>query len=126
MAEKIFNCLSKEKGIKSIKAISAGLLCENGVNMEIKSKRALKQLGYNCGAKKSLQLKTLEKDTLYITMTDEIKLSLKSNRVVSFKDLGLKEIADPYGADQNVYNETAKNIESNILNLIERLKNLIK
>ena len=125
MAEKIFNSLIKKNQIKGIKAISAGISCENGVNMEIKSKRALKTLGYTCGAKKSVRLLKLEKNTLYIAMNEQIKQAINSDKVVSFKNLNLEEIPDPYGADQYVYDDTAKKIEKNIIVLIEKIQRII-
>ena len=69
MAEKIFNDLYKKSGMKGLKAVSAGLDCANGNNMELKAKRALKSIGFACGAKKTTRLETLEPNTLYITMT---------------------------------------------------------
>ena len=125
MAEKIFNDMAKNKGIKGVKAYSAGISCPDGENMEIKAKRALKKLGYNCGAKKSSRVKQIEKNVLYITMTQEIRQSFNSGKVISFYDLFKLNISDPYGKSQEVYDQTAVQIENCIKVLVEKIQKII-
>lgn len=125
MAEKIFNQVIKNKGVKGVKAFSAGIACADGENMEIKAKRALKKLGYNCGSKKSTKLDVIDKNILYITMTNQIKQSFNGGRVVSFYDLFKTEIVDPYGQEQEFYDKTAFQIENCIKILIEKIEKII-
>lgn len=126
MAEKIFNDLIKAKGKSKLKATSVGISCENGINMDIKSKRALKKLGYNAGAKKSNRLVNLDKNTIYVTMTNQEKLFLNSKNVICFSDMATcQQIPDPFGGGQDVYDVTAKNIEYNVKVLIEKLEKFL-
>ncbi len=124
MAEKIFNDLYKKSGMKGLKAVSAGLDCANGNNMELKAKRALKSIGFACGAKKTTRLETLEPNALYITMTKQLKHAINKPSVLCFEDFGGNDIEDPYGGGQDVYDNCAKQILQNVQLLIERLKKL--
>lgn len=125
IAEKIFNDMIKQKGIKGIKATSAGLCCQTGQNTDIKAKRALKALGYNIGAKKSCAFDATQKNTIFIAMTDQLRDSVGTKNMYSFSDFGCNQIQDPYGYGQDVYDKTAKLLEQNIANLIQRLQRLL-
>lgn len=126
MAEKIFNYLCKKYNIKGLKGTSAGIDCCDGQNIEIKTKRALKNLGITCGAKKTCRLQKYEKDTVYIAVTSQIKKALSNLSVLCFADFGGDDIEDPYGGGQDVYNACAAQIYSNVKKIVERILKLSK
>lgn len=125
MAEKIFQSMLKDANEKGIKVSSAGIGATEGTQMTLKAKRALKELGYKAGSKKSKQLKTISAKVLYITMTTDEKNYLNNKNVFTLGELtGGTDIIDPYGYEQEVYNQTAKQIENYCKKLFERIKKI--
>lgn len=126
MAEKIFATLAKNAKIKNVLVSSAGLSANNE-NMNIFAKRALKSLGYSIGNKKSKQLTAISPNVLYITMTAQQKAYLNKKNVLSLGEIvGGTDVADPYGQNQDVYNATAKQIETYCKMLFEKLQPKLK
>lgn len=127
MAEKIFNSLIKKYNLKNLKAFSFGLGAINGEEMNLKAKRALKKIGITVGAKKSQKLEKIESNALYITMTKQQKILLNFKNVFSFGELIDEiDVDDPYGKNQEEYDQTAKQILYYCEKLVGKLKNITK
>lgn len=127
MAEKIFNSLIKKYNLKNLKAFSFGLGAINGEEMNLKAKRALKKIGITVGAKKSQKLEKIESNALYITMTKQQKTLLNFKNVFSFGELIDEiDVDDPYGKNQEEYDQTAKQILYYCEKLVGKLKNITK
>lgn len=125
MAEKIFQNMLKQAGIKNIKVSSAGIGALVGTKMSLMAKNALKNLGYKTGNKKSKQLKEIASNVVYVAMSKQEKDYLNKKNVLTFGELvGGKDIADPYGENQNTYNKTAKQIEDYCKILFEKITKL--
>lgn len=121
MAEKIFSMLAKDKKQK-IKVESYGLNAQDGVQMSIQAKRALKKLNINVGTKKSKKLEHLESNCLYVTMDSRLKQFINYKNVFSFSELvGGDDVVDPYGQSQDVYDYTAKQLYVYCAKLLEKL-----
>lgn len=121
MAERILKKEIKDKKIVGIKVSSRGLAA-NGDNIADNAKKALKKLKASSANRKSMQLKKVDKDTLYVTMTEKQKEFFEGANCISFKKLLGFDILDPYGKDEDVYNQTANQIKEGILILLEKLK----
>lgn len=121
MAERLMKKEIKERKLKEIKVSSRGLSAR-GENITENSKLALKKLKASSANRKSVQLKKLDKDTLYVTMTESQKQSLNGQNVISFKSLIGREVIDPYGQDEEVYMQTASLLQEGIRVLLEKLK----
>ena len=90
--------------------------------MTLKAKRALKNLGYVAGSKKSKQLTQISPNVLYVAMSTEEKEYLNKKNVFTLGELtGGGDILDPYGQEQQVYDKTAKQIETYCKILLEKL-----
>lgn len=125
MAEKIFAKLAKNENIK-IKVDSSGINAENGLEMNVFAKRALKKIGITVGGKKSKKLTKIESNVIYVAMTKQIKNFLPYNNVFSFCELvGGQDIEDPYGAGQEIYDKIALEILDCCEKLLKRLKNIL-
>lgn len=122
MAERIAKKLANKRGIKEIKFSSAGL-CAKKENISDNAKFALKQLGYDARNKKSVGLKKINPNLIYVAMTDEIRARVNSEKVLSFAQIG-KTVPDPYGKNKEVYLATAKLLEENINMLLTKIENL--
>ena len=110
MAERILKKEIKDKKIVGIKVSSRGLAA-NGDNIADNAKKALKKLKASSANRKSMQLKKVDKDTLYVTMTEKQKEFFEGANCISFKKLLGFDILDPYGKDEDVYNQTANQIK---------------
>lgn len=123
MAQKIFEKLLKDSKVKNIKVSSAGIGANEGTQMTLMAKRALKELGIHAGAYKSKQLKTVEPNTLYLTMTKSQKEYLNKKNVFTIAEVvgESHEIEDPAGYDQAVYNQTAHQIDFYCKKLLQKL-----
>jgi len=105
-----------------IKFSSAGIYA-NGESITKNSAAALKELGYDGRDRKSVKLKRVKDNVIYITVTDEHKKFVNAQKMMSFADLA-GVVIDPYGQDLSVYLATAKQIEKNIEVLLEKIKKL--
>lgn len=122
MAEKIFQKMLKDVNVKNIKVSSAGIGADEGAQMTLKAKRALKNLGYSAGRKKSRQLTEISPQVLYVAMSSEEKNYLKKKNIHTLGELtGGTDIADPYGQNQQAYDKTAIQIEKYCKILLEKL-----
>lgn len=121
MSERIMKKKLKELGIKDIKVSSKGLNA-TGENIAENAKLTLKKLKASSANRKSVKLGKLDTQTLYVTMTEAQKERLNKKNVMSFKSLLGADIEDPYGQDEQVYMQTAKQIEKGIDVLLEKIK----
>lgn len=121
MAERIMKKKLKQLAIKDIKVSSKGLYA-NGENITENAQKSLKTLKASAANRKSVKLKKLDAQTLYITMTEGQKQRLNSSNSMSFKSILGYEIVDPYGQDEQVYLQTAKQIEKGVEILINKIK----
>ena len=93
----------------------------NGENITENAKNALKFFKANAKDRKSIKLKKIDNNILYVTMTEGQKNQIKSNKVISFKALIGKEILDPYGQGEEVYLQTCNDLIDGINVLIDKL-----
>lgn len=122
MAERIAKKMAKERGIKDIKFSSCGVDARKE-NIAVNAKRALKELGYDARDRKSVKLKKIKENVLYVAMTSPLKRYL-GKRCISCDEL-YKAVDDPYGREEESYLITARMLEKNIevlLNKIEKLR----
>ena len=94
MAERLMKKNLKDRKIKDVSVSSKGLNA-NGENITENAKNALKFFKANAKDRKSIKLKKIDNNILYVTMTEGQKNQIKSNKVISFKALIGKEILDP-------------------------------
>lgn len=121
MAERIMKKMLKEQNIKDIKVTSKGLYA-NGENITQNAKNVLKKMKYLAVDRKSVKLKKIDSQTLYITMTENQKQKLNCENSISFKSLLGYEISDPYGQSEEVYLSTLKQLEEGVRLLIKKIK----
>ena len=121
MAKRIMKKVIKDKNLENIKVLSRGLFA-TGENINPNAKYALKELGFQATNHKSVKLKKIDKNTLYVTMNEKQKESIDTKKVVSFASLIGKEIEDPYGKDKEYYLQTAKDILKGTNILVEKLE----
>lgn len=134
MAEGILkDLIEKEKlNIKKENIKSAGLITRNGMDVNEKSINALKRMNIDISHYKSNQLikEDLEEAELVLTMTKNHKdMIISSFRDYSQKTYTLSEyigeegdINDPYGMEQNIYNDTSQILYEKIKKLVKKLK----
>lgn len=120
MAERLMKKSLKDKKIKDISVVSKGLNA-NGENIAENAKKVLKFLKVNSKDRKSIKLKKIDNNMLYVTMTEKQKKQIKSNNVISFQALIGKEISDPYGQSEQVYLQTCNDLIEGINVLTEKL-----
>ncbi|MBQ8908954.1 MAG: hypothetical protein IJY90_01495 [Clostridia bacterium] len=120
MAERLMKKEVKERGIEDVKVSSRGLFA-NGENIAANAKKALKTLKANASNRKSIKLNKVDKDMLYVVMTESMRDKIPSKKVISMKNLIGKEIIDPYGQSEEVYLLTAKEIMKGIDKLIQNI-----
>ncbi len=127
MAEYLLKDIIKKAGVTDIKVTSAGLnVCENDV-INVKAKAALKKFGIivrKFKPKKALP-ELCRKQNAVICMTERHK-----SFFVGFKNVytvgeltDINEISDPYGLDQNAYDECAKTLKRACEEIFELLNN---
>lgn len=128
MAEAIFNYLSIQSG-KEHFSVSAGMSVFMPQPLSKKSSVALNKIGINdfFHISHALNVNDIESCELVLTMTSSHKFAVKNafpkhkNKVFTLKEkaYGLdSDIADPYGMDQDVYDECAQEIKSAIERLL--------
>lgn len=121
MAERIMKNLLKQKKIEQIKVCSKGLRA-NGENITENAKKVLRYNGLSSLNRKSVKLKKIDKNTLYIVMTNKMKSFVDSKKLISFEDLIRQEVIDPYGQDESVYQKTFVLLEKGIKILLNKIQ----
>jgi len=122
MAERLLKKMMKDRKIKGLKVSSRGINAL-GDNISSQSKIILKRFGASDKDRKSIKLKKIDKTTLYVAMTDNIKKQI-DGRVISMRDLLGYDITDPYGQGLEVYNETAVQLLEGIDVLLTKILNV--
>ena len=120
MAERLLKKVIKEKKIDDVKVISRGLEA-TGEQITDNAKKTLKRLNASSQNRKSIKLGKIDKNILYITMTESQKNRINSKKVLSFKSLIGEDVLDPYGLDEEAYFETALQNQKGIEILIEKI-----
>ena len=72
--------------------------------------------------RKSVKLGRIDKDTLYIVMTESMKPYVKGDKVLSMKDLIGQDVLDPFGQGREEYFQTANLINNAITKLLDKIK----
>ena len=109
MAERLLKKMIKEKKIDNIKVSSRGILAK-GENIAQNAKLVLKECRASAANRKAVKLGKIDKDTLYIAMTDNQKAQVKSDKVISMKSLLGEDIADPFGQSIEEYRKVAQKL----------------
>lgn len=122
MAERLMKKVLKDRKISDVKISSKGIKA-NGENIAPNAKFALKKFKALSSDRKSVKLKKIDKSTLYVVMSETMKVYLDGGKVISMKSLIGKDIQDPYGYDEQTYIETANQILDGIEKLIEKIIN---
>ncbi len=122
MAERLLKKIMKDRKIKGLKVSSRGINAL-GDNISSQAKVILKRFGASDKDRKSIKLKKIDKSTLYVAMTDNIKKQI-DGRVISMRDLLGYDITDPYGQGLEVYNETAVQLLEGIDVLLTKILNV--
>ena len=129
MAERLAKKEIKLQKIQSIKFTSKGIKA-TGENISQNAKLVLKEKKALSSNRKSIALKKIDKDTLYVTMTESQKLyltnNLKAQKVISFSSLIGHDVLDPYGFDLPEYRLAAGDIEQGIKILLTKILNCQK
>ncbi|MBE7073763.1 MAG: hypothetical protein E7379_01575 [Clostridiales bacterium] len=120
MAERLMKKIIKERKIEDVKVSSRGLFA-NGDNIAENAKRALKKLKASSANRKSIQLAKIDKQTLYVVMTEPMKEKIQSQKVITMKNLIGRDISDPYGQSEQVYLQTAYEIIEGIEKLLQNI-----
>ncbi len=122
MAERIAKKMAKTRKLKDIKFSSAGIYAKKE-NITENASKALKMLGYDGRDRKSVSLKKIKKETIYVAVTDDHKKFINSSKCISFEELAGK-VSDPYGQGFQVYLQTAHQIEENVKMLLDKIEKL--
>ncbi|MBQ8443939.1 MAG: hypothetical protein IJX25_01110 [Clostridia bacterium] len=120
MAERLMKKMLKDRKIEDVKVSSRGLLA-SGENIAENAKIALKKLKANASNRKSIKLGKIDKETLYVVMTERMKDKVPSKKVIAMKSLIGQDVSDPYGQSEEVYLLTAKEIIKGIEKLIQKI-----
>lgn len=120
MAERLMKSILKKQKIDDIKVSSKGIRA-NGENISENAKVVLKKLKASASNRKSVKLGKIDKDTLYIVMTENMKHYVNSKKVLSMKDLTGNDIMDPYGMGEEEYLKTANQILQGIDCLLNKI-----
>ena len=121
MAERLMKKMLKQQKMEEIKVSSKGVFA-NGENITENAKLVLKKFKALSSNRKSLKLGKIDKNTLYIVMTENLKPFVKAPKLLSMKDLIGEDVLDPYGADEERYYQTALQIIKAIESLLEKIK----
>ena len=120
MAERLMKKTLKDKGIKDVKVFSRGIFAKKE-NITINAQITLKKLKAGAGNRKSIKLGKISNDTLYILMTENMRHYVKSEKVVSMKQLIGRDISDPYGLDEDAYMSVANEIQQANKVILEKI-----
>ena len=121
MAERLMKKKLKTLNAFDIKVFSRGLNA-NGEMITDKAKKTLKLFKASSINRKSIKLGKIDKNTLYVTMTDQQKEKIKTDKVISFSSLIGRNIQDPYGKDLSDYINVANDLEVGIEVLLNNIK----
>ena len=124
MAQAIAKWKIKHAGLdKIIKVESAGLFANEGEGVNEKAKIALKKLGITAPKSKAKNINSgrLDKYKLIITMTNAQKNQINKNNCFSIYDFCKFEIVDPFGLGQEVYDETAGELNNAIDIILKKI-----
>ena len=126
MAEYILKRKLKEAGRTDVKVSSAGISADESSAINPKSVCALKTLGIKAGKfkPKKVTSELAGKQNAIICMTEDQKNAFVGfNNVYSLDELcDCGDVYDPYGKDQQAYDEAAKQIELACEKLVELLQ----
>lgn len=122
MAERIAKKMAKNENLCDIKFSSAGIYAKKE-NISENASRTLKKLGYDGRNRKSVPLKKIKNDVIYVAVTDDHKKMIDSKKVLSFSELA-GTVADPFGQSEKIYEKCAYDIEKNVQVLLKKIKNL--
>ena len=121
MAEKIFQNMLKQAGIKNIKVSLLALGRLLAQKWALWQKNALKNLGYKTGNKKSKQLKEIASNVVYVAMSKQEKDYLNKKMFWHLANLWAEKILPTLmEKNQETYNKTAKQIEDYCKILFEK------
>lgn len=120
MAERIAKKLLKSENLSGIKVLSRGLRA-NGDNISENAKLVLKKHHASSANRKSVKLGKIDKNTLYVVMSNFTKMTFGSPKVLSFEDLIGRSIADPFGQSEEIYEQTYKDLEEGVKKLIQNI-----
>ena len=109
MAERLLKKMIKDKKIDNIKVSSRGILAK-GENIAQNAKFVLKECRASAANRKAVKLGKIDKDTLYIAMTENQKAQVKSDKVITMKSLLGEDIADPFGQSIEEYRKVAQKL----------------
>ena len=121
MAERLMKKHIKQNNIADVKVISRGINA-NGENITENAKKVLKKYKALASNRKSVKLGKIDKNILYVVMNNNMKKFVNSNKLLSFEDLTVYPISDPYGLNEEVYENTLLQLDKGvkiILNQIE-------
>lgn len=121
MAERLMKSMLKKGKITDIKVSSKGLKA-NGDNIAENAKIVLKKFKALSSNRKSVKLGKIDKQTLYVVMTENMKPYVQAPLKLSMKDLVGYDIVDPYGMGEEEYEKTAQQLQDAIECLIEKIK----
>lgn len=120
MAERLMKKLLKNKRLKDVKVSSRGIFARKE-NITPQAKSTLKKMKASAGDRKSIKLGKIQKDTLYVVMTEEMKSYVKADKVLTMKQLIGCDILDPYGQSEEVYLQVAEQIDKANKVLLEKI-----
>lgn len=121
MAERLMKRIIKEKRIQDIKVSSKGIMAK-GENIAENAKIVLKRFKALSSDRKSVKLGKIDKEALYIVMTENMKTYVNAPRVLTIKDLIGFDVADPYGLGLEDYEATALQLKKAIECLLKKIK----
>ena len=111
----------KNKRIKDVKVSSRGIFAKKeDINPNAIS--VLKKLNVSSSNRKSIKLGKIQKDTLYVVMTEEMRPYVKAEKVLTMKQLLGYDVLDPYGQAEEVYMQTALQLQQANKIIIENIK----
>ena len=128
MAEYIMKHLLKENGVENVSVSSAGIYASEGKPMSENSAKALKTLGIDyAGEHKSRRFTgdMAKEQDLILTVTDDHKacIPVRLDNMFSFREyVGVQDVGDPYGSNEEIYLNSAKQIYIAVQKIIEKLK----
>ncbi len=140
MAEGIFKKKIKSINEKHMKVSSAGISAIEGQPANEKSIKVLEAKGIDISLHRAKKLTSdmISQSDLILTMTEEHKKIIKAyfpnsiNKIFTLKEYAQKindekinrnnlDIADPYGMDYNVYDQSMREIETEIDKIVNKL-----
>ena len=120
MAERLMKKMLKCKKIDDVKVSSRGLFTK-GENIADNAKVVLKEHKALASNRKAVQLKKVDKETLYVVMRDGMEQYINAPKVIKMASLIGKDVNDPFGQSLDVYRQTAREIITGIEVLIQNI-----